>query len=355
MKCKLFLLLLFFSLNSYAQHEIAPEDGVQFINKKFEQYPIVALGESHALQEQYDFLTRLLNDKQFQNTVDDIVIEFGNSLYQSTLDAYVNGDKVEQVELDEVWMNTTQSPVDPWSSVLYRKFIEQVREVNAKQGKTIRLIAGDSPINWPLVQTRKEYLQNLSRDSVMAAITCNEVLAKNRRALVITGGAHLSKIHRPSPVSRALPVNLEIEKRYPGSVYLIQTITGFGKYTEEYEPKLAGVPVGSIFNIKDTWVGKIPLPTAIGPVQSPGSNGAGASAVPSPVPAPANSLVREDVYDAFLYVGPLKDLHFVPALPVVYKDDLFWKELNRRSRIRFNNELIPASREEGSPRPVAYQ
>lgn len=81
----------------------------------------------------------------------------------------------------------------------------------------------------------------------------------------------------------------------------------------------------------------------------------GCSAVPSPVPAPANSLVIEDVYDAFLYVGPLKDLHFVPALPDVYKDDFIWKELNRRSKIRFNNELIPASREEGSPRPVAYQ
>jgi hypothetical protein len=48
----------------------------------FKTHQLVGLGESHGLQNHHDVLTMLLNDPRVPAVVDDIVVEFGNAIYQ---------------------------------------------------------------------------------------------------------------------------------------------------------------------------------------------------------------------------------------------------------------------------------
>jgi hypothetical protein len=57
----------------------------------FKQHRVVALGEAHELQEFHDAVLLLLTDQRIQDTVDAIVVEFGNALYQEVIDRFMAG------------------------------------------------------------------------------------------------------------------------------------------------------------------------------------------------------------------------------------------------------------------------
>ena len=77
----------------------------------FKHHRLVAIGEIHGQQEHHDALQVMLADPRLPEVVDDIVVEFGNALYQPTMDRFVAGPAVENAELRLVWRNTTQSPM----------------------------------------------------------------------------------------------------------------------------------------------------------------------------------------------------------------------------------------------------
>ena len=70
----------------------------------FRTHRLVGLGEEHQLQEHHDALQTLLTDPRLPGLVNDIVVEFGNALYQDTIDAFVlNGQPVADADLHPVW------------------------------------------------------------------------------------------------------------------------------------------------------------------------------------------------------------------------------------------------------------
>jgi hypothetical protein len=79
----------------------------------FQTHRLVGLGESHGLQNHGDALALLLSDPRLPGVVDDIVVEFGNALYQDTVDAFIAGQPVNDADLCAVWRNTTSSPSEP--------------------------------------------------------------------------------------------------------------------------------------------------------------------------------------------------------------------------------------------------
>jgi hypothetical protein len=86
--------------------------------------------------------------------VNDIVVEFGNALYQDTIDAFVlNGQPVADADLRPVWRNTTQSPVQTWDAPVYEQFFRRVRAVNwtLPPSKRVRVLLGDPPLDWSKV------------------------------------------------------------------------------------------------------------------------------------------------------------------------------------------------------------
>src|SRR5688572_18842746 len=48
----------------------------------FRKHRLVAVGEAHGQQEHHDAMQALLADPRLPDVVDDIVVEFGNALYQ---------------------------------------------------------------------------------------------------------------------------------------------------------------------------------------------------------------------------------------------------------------------------------
>ena len=86
-----------------------PVDPIAAIMEAFHTHAIVALDEgSHNNEPAYVFRLALIRARRFAGTVNDIVVEAGNSRYQDIMDRFVGGEKVPYEVLRQVWQNTTQ-------------------------------------------------------------------------------------------------------------------------------------------------------------------------------------------------------------------------------------------------------
>ena len=146
------------------------------------------LGEEHQSARYHALLQRLLRDRRFVCALDDIVLEAGNRLYQSTADRYVSGGRISQGEKARMWRNTTQWLV--WDSPVYEQIYDTVREINTSKlcSHPLRVLLADPPIPWAEVHNAADYRKYGERDQTYADIIETEVLARHRRALVVIGG-----------------------------------------------------------------------------------------------------------------------------------------------------------------------
>src|SRR5688572_1906611 len=74
---------VFYSPQSHGDPK--PSNAVEAIVKAFDTRSLVALGENHWLQEEADFIALLIRHPEFSIKVNDIVVEFGNALYQDVI------------------------------------------------------------------------------------------------------------------------------------------------------------------------------------------------------------------------------------------------------------------------------
>jgi len=179
------------------------QDPIAAIMDAFATHPIVALAEDHGNEQGHEFRLRLLRDPRFAAAVNDIVVEFGNSLYQDVIDRFARGESVPDAELRKVWQNTTM-PHAIWDRPIYEQFFRAVRAVNqslpAKQ--RLRVLLGDPPVDWDQVRSAADLApikRSPGRSRHPADVIRREVLAKGRRALVIYGGAHLWRQNLTGP------------------------------------------------------------------------------------------------------------------------------------------------------------
>src|SRR5262245_8177121 len=124
----------------------------------FRRHRMVAIGEVHGQQEHHDAPLTLLLDPRLPTVVDDIVVEFGNALYQPTIDRFVAGPAVEDRDLRLVWRNTTQSPMATWDAPMYEQFYRAVRAANWALPDTakMRVLLGDPPLDWTQVENQAD-------------------------------------------------------------------------------------------------------------------------------------------------------------------------------------------------------
>ncbi|NQZ11734.1 MAG: hypothetical protein HRT35_31675 [Algicola sp.] len=83
--CPLLLMLLIFTSSSFGQTDRGHTLNKVMI-KALATHWIIALGENHRHLELHQQIGQLLADPKVQTLVDDIVVEFGNSLYQEAVD-----------------------------------------------------------------------------------------------------------------------------------------------------------------------------------------------------------------------------------------------------------------------------
>ena len=116
--CVLAAVLLLSSL-CVAETNVKPENATAAIVHAFQTHSIVMFGEAHANRQEYEWLQSAVATPAFADQIDDIVVEFGNSLYQKSVDRYVSGEDVPLEQVQKAWRNTVgsfgpPSPVYGW-------------------------------------------------------------------------------------------------------------------------------------------------------------------------------------------------------------------------------------------------
>jgi hypothetical protein len=295
-----------------------PLDARKAVLAAFADQEIVGMGIlSYANQDFDNFILDLIRDPAFPGTVNDIVVECGNSLYQPVLDRYIAGGDVPLAEARDVWRNTTQPMCG--LATFYEELFPLVRRLNQSLpgAKRLRVLAGDPPIDWGRVRSVADARPYRERDTNIAAVVEREVLARHRKALLIFGVRHL--MHGGGgAVSR-----YERKVETAGGrhlTYVIMAHNGFGnhspltRYNDELERRLASWPVPSLVSLPGTWLADLDYGFFF-----PGEGGGGQQ---------ISSRV-----DAYLYLGPRAVLLNEPIFPGAVLDTSYMRELARRAAI----------------------
>ena len=222
---KLFLGLALLSLTTMTMAEPPPVDipgsaVAARLGDQLNRTPLIAVGESHRSARFHHFLESLIRNRDFICRVDDIVVEFGNSAHQATADRYVGGGEVSPDEKVRMWRDTGQWLV--WDSPVYERFFDTVRDVNQRRlcPQPVRVLLGDPPIRWEQVRSAADYRAFAERDQAFAGIVEREVLARDRRALLIMGSTHILK-GRPREYEGGATVGEILERRHPGRLFSV--------------------------------------------------------------------------------------------------------------------------------------
>jgi len=315
MKPVLCLLLLGLTAPCSGQNP-QPQNATTAVLRAFDSHEIVMFGEAHGCKQEYEWLRDLVGTPEFADRVDDVVVEFGNSLYQATVDRFIAGEDVPFAQVEQAWRNVIGAIGAP--SPVYESFYKAVRETNLKRrGRhQMRIVLGDPPGDWDKIKNHEEFKPfALDRDTCYARTVKEEVLAKRRRALLIMGGLHFQRIVRGA--RPGLPL-IEQELRDAGvGTYLIIFDT---KIYDDPQKRFASWPLPAIVDLRGNWIGDIPV------------FGAG---------FPGKSPTLGDAADALLCVAHSRqDLTVLSVPRAELEGTAYAKELDRRMMIINGRHLV---------------
>ena len=298
----------------------------------FRTHPLVGIGEWHGLAQELAFYQTLIRDPRFSAEVGNLVLEVGDAAQQQTVDRYVNGENIPYSQLRKVWADTVGfDPTVPFIGSI--NVFEAVRAVNASlpPGRRIKIWLGDPPIDWTKTRTKEDWLPlEAQRDSYPAELIVREILAKNRKALVIYGTAHFN------PGASAFAPGKDdlrglLEKARPGSLFIVLPYVGYA--TEACATKF------------ESHFDNVPTPSLIAPIR--GSSLEEDASSPDCGPYLRGKSETDAQYetesrnvsgvtaDALLYLGPRNRMLWSAWSPDIYLDFEFRTELERRHELKF--------------------
>ena len=172
---------------------IAPEagdsDGTD-IATVLRAHRVVLIGEIHRWPAEHRLLRELLERAAIEGGATDVVVEFGNARHQALVDRYVAGADVSIDIVARAWQDTTQGAV--WDTSDYAAFYAAVRAHNARHPThRLRLVLGDPPFRPEATPPEEIDYWVLQRDIHFAHVVQREVVARDRRALVVAGVGHV--------------------------------------------------------------------------------------------------------------------------------------------------------------------
>jgi hypothetical protein len=312
--------------------DLQPVDPTRAVLRALDRYPLVGLGDAHMCEQSHTLLRSLIQRPDVQCLVDDVVVEFGNALYQDIADRFLlDLQPVGFDELSQMWRNTLGGRVY-WDAPVYEQFYRTVRAVNESlpRHRRIRVILGDVPVDWDRVRTVADADQIPSgdqRETYYAGAVEREVLARGHRALLVIGGGHLRRgCHTTTTDDIAPPKNPNqatagtlLTARHPGSLYIFEPFAAINSFSrsmpdgvpERAEQTMTPWPVPSVAALAGTWLGTQPMPLrAFDP----------------------NSAYQDQI-DALLWVGVDDNQTCARADPEIYRTGWYATELRRRSDV----------------------
>lgn len=291
-----------------------PLPGVEFILGSLERYPVVGIGDLPGCEEAHDFIRSLIRNPAFPSRFEDIVVDFGNPLMQPVLNRYLlEGELVPRRVLRRVWDDTTRAVDLTWDSPVYEQFFDAIRSVNAglPSEKRVHVILADAPIEWTAVKQKEDLERFAELRSKTLADSVNAVIARGRRALVISFASEQARTGIPNN-ARAL-----IERANPGKFasVVVQGRFGTGDTYKAIEARQENWATGAVASVANTWLGSAPV---------------------SSEPGAPN---LEAAFDAVLFVGPSESLTILRPSAFVFQDEEYWTELNRRWNIVYGQSF----------------
>jgi hypothetical protein len=315
--------LLFTALSSEQAIEPVPDDAIKAILAAFDRYEVVGMHSAHGSKDVDDYILSLIRDPVFPGKVNDIVVECGNSMYQSVLDKYIAGENVPLAEVQQVWRNTTQLMCS--LSGFYEQLFPLVRQVNQKlpTQKRIRVLAADPAFDWNQVKSRLDIPRD--RDASIVSVMIKEVLAKKRKALMLFGLMHLLHGLPMNPSRAEMPMRATAvtlyEQTYPRSTFVVIPHRGFGTYShlenenDELEARMRSWPNPSLIAVNGTWIAAL------------------RAAYFFQVPETWHDRSLGGLADAYLYLGPRDSLRSESTPAGILNDKQYVDELRRRAAL----------------------
>ena len=184
---------------------------VEALVSAYDWFDVVALGEMHDRQHDSNLRIALVRHPDFARKVRTIVVEWGRTTEQATLDRYIRGENVSTAQFEQVWKKLSAGNIGDLvtENSIYTDFFAAVREVNSKlpAAERIRVFGGDAGPT--------------ARDTGAVSILERQALQKGGKALVIYGAAHFW---------RAVPglggISRRLDADYRGRTFVVIPVGG---------------------------------------------------------------------------------------------------------------------------------
>jgi hypothetical protein len=302
-----------------------PVDPVTAIIDAFQTHALVGLGEgTHGGEQDLAFRVSLIRDPRFALTVNDIVVEIGNSRYQDVIDRFVSGDDVPFEELRQVWENGPVTNVVPDKPV-YEAFFRAVRDVNASlpRERRLRVLLGEPPIDWTTVKTFADVVEwGDQRDPFAADLIRREVLGRGRRALIVYGLMHFQRRNERANYETADWLTGLIERDGATRLFTVWTVGNAHTDLRSLQPDVSSWSTPSLALLRGTTLGAMDFASFF---TSDGRLGFRDGKI---VPIPRNQwgvLPMEEQFDAVLYLGPPSAMTIAPLALSRCSDERYMK------------------------------
>lgn len=186
----------------------------------YDQFDVVALGEMHDRRQDSDLRIALVRHPDFAKKVRTIVVEWGSTREQATLDRYIRGENVSKAQFEQVWKTLPPGNIGDLVSEnpIYTDFFAAVREVNSRlpAAARIRVFGGED---------------NRNRDTAAVSILKEQALQNRGKALVIYGAAHFWRAgpNRPEGFiddSKDIGIVRMLDISHPGRTFAVIPVGG---------------------------------------------------------------------------------------------------------------------------------
>jgi hypothetical protein len=187
---------------------------------------VVCLGEGHGRLNDSDLRLAVVRDPRFAKSTNVVIVEWANGIHQNQLDRFaLDGVAMTRAELAPVWRDAVGA--ETFELPIYEEFLRAVQEANKglPRASRVRLIAGDTAIDWRKIRTVEDllpYMTNgmINRGGNIRTIVTEQVLKPKLRALAIYGSGHCRRIGMGFPG--------ELEPDYPGRFWSIASFAQEG-------------------------------------------------------------------------------------------------------------------------------
>jgi hypothetical protein len=289
-----------------------PTEPISAILAAFRTHRVIGIGDAHGNEQGLRFQLDLVRAAGFAETVDDILVELGNSKHQDVLDRFIAGEDLPEETFAGVWRDTAQQQLAPWTMP---ELFAVVRDVNRRRGAThrIRILLGEPPIDWAAIRTAEELskYQYIDRDQFAVDLVRREVVMKGRRVLMLYGAGHLFRKN----VTHSIVSLLE-----NSGTKVFTVFTNSMADMARVQPVIGTWAVPSLSTVRGTILGQVPFEKFLGPK---------AGDIPKEWRVP-----MEDQFDSVLYLGPPEKITFAPAEAWPCAAPSFAERLRRTALIR---------------------